>query len=363
MLGFESGAPDSNDKIETEPDSHRTPETSLYGHLYTASTSPSDPVCAYVSKMFAVRRGDLPEERESVREKAKGSGRERDTKMGTNGAGSGTTVSESDGTGTTATAATQTGASVTEGGETPNEIEIEKPAKTEAADDADDDVLLGFARIYSGSLSIGEQVLVLLPKFNSALEKMLDGSALTSGIASLSLDGDGDGGRSLSSKSPNLSGISVHPSNASYTLGLSPAPVTIQSLYLMMGRELIPTDRVGAGQIFAVRFRYGAGMAGKEDTAETEPQATTKENGTSGAGAAAVVPTTGEDGNTSTWRSGTIVRPGLTGSEKGVKEQKKEQWMVNLGRVNQIVSLLPFVFLPSNFPAFLFNPISNANAN
>ncbi|KAJ3747032.1 translation elongation factor 2 [Lentinula detonsa] len=182
-----------------------------YEHLYAASPSLDVPVCAYVSKMFAVRRGDLPEEREKA--KTTQARAARDKKRA---------------------AAEKLSASeeVHEGQEVNDDNgEVKEKVQEEHQKDQDEDVLLGFARIYSGTLSAGEQVLVLLPKFNPALENT---KTLTNDIS--------------------ITSPSVNPSSSSHPT--HPARITIAGLYLMMGRELLPVSSVSAGQIFAARFRY-----------------------------------------------------------------------------------------------------------
>ena len=89
-----------------------------------------------------------------------------------------------------------------------------KPEKTEDEDDAGE-TLLGFARIYSGTIRVGTNVICVLPKYNRALGPM-------------------------------------HPANAQH---LVKAP--IEQLYTMMGRELVPVESVPAGNVFAVRGLEG----------------------------------------------------------------------------------------------------------
>ncbi|KAJ3914462.1 translation elongation factor 2 [Lentinula edodes] len=176
-----------------------------YEHLYKASPSPAVPVCAYVSKMFAVRRGDLPEERENARSAQAKAARDRKR---------------------VAAEKLNEEVKVTDAGDgnDGNDDELQEKDQEDHQKDLDEDILLGFARIYSGTLSAGEQVLVLLPKFNPAMENT---------AASLN----------------DISTAVVHPSNPTH-----PTRITIAALYLMMGRELLPVSSVSAGQIFAARF-------------------------------------------------------------------------------------------------------------
>ncbi|KIK59331.1 hypothetical protein GYMLUDRAFT_44693 [Collybiopsis luxurians FD-317 M1] len=368
MLGIESSNPTSEPASSSSSGSGADTSSLLYHHLYTASPSSSVPVCAYVSKMFAVRKGDLPEEKERARtEKLKDAKVERERRDRERAAAMNTSLGGGvDSEAERGSAALTDGQNaVEEKTETETETETKENGGGKGQDDADDDVLLGFARIYSGTLGVGEQVLVLLPKFNPALEASSTSQTAvtnaTSDMASLSLGG------TVSSSSPDVSNTSVHPSNASYTLGLSPTPVTIQSLYLMMGRELLPAKRVSAGQIFAVRLAYGSSSSPAAtppvaSVAVGEDGAAGEENGIAGMAKAVATELTKDGEEIVAWRSGTIVRPGLSAEEegergKGAGSGKKEQWMVNLGRVNQIappivrVALLPAH--PGDLPAVL----------
>ncbi|KAF5367596.1 hypothetical protein D9757_010647 [Collybiopsis confluens] len=349
MLGLESFDSSVSPKPSSSSTTTGVDSSSPYHHLYTASPSPAAPVCAYVSKMFAVRRGDLPEEKERTRsEKLRAAKVEKEKRDKTRAEAMSTSASVAESAAPpnpAITTAISNGADGTE-----QKAEVKEGGNSKKQDDADDDILLGFARIYSGTLSVGEQVLVLLPKFNPALEDLSSTSIPTSSIASLSLDDSASTARDVSS-------TSVHPSNGSYTLGLSPTPVTIQSLYLMMGRELLATERVSAGQIFAMRLAYGSSPS--LPTASSAYAVSGEDVAVNGNGLltpSRVVPEKdGED--MVAWRSGTVVRPGL--SEKGIPNagEKKQEWIVNLGRVIQItppivrVALLPAH--PGDLPALL----------
>ena len=74
----------------------------------------------------------------------------------------------------------------------------------------EEEVLLGFARLYSGKLRVNSRVAVILPKYDT--------------------------------KKP--------PSNARNSRYIS--LVTIRRLYTMMGRDLIPVEEIVAGNVFAV---------------------------------------------------------------------------------------------------------------
>jgi len=163
-------------------------------------TGPGDPVVAYVSKMVAIPESELPsntkrtgttmtadEARELARKKreeiariqAEANGEEADafTRV------------------TASLAATSLGSEATNGAE-----EKEDPEH-----------LIGFARLYSGTLSVGDEIYVLPPKFSPA--------------------------------NPHASP--------------EPQKVTITDLYLLMGRNLEPLKSVPAGMVFGI-----AGLAG-----------------------------------------------------------------------------------------------------
>ncbi|EPX71808.1 GTPase Ria1 [Schizosaccharomyces octosporus yFS286] len=89
-----------------------------------------------------------------------------------------------------------------------NELE-ENPENKDHEEEEEKDVFVGFARIYSGTISVGQQVYVYGPKYD--------------------------------------------PANPDEHV----TKVTIESLYLMMGQELFPLDTVPAGNVFAI-----GGLAG-----------------------------------------------------------------------------------------------------
>ena len=173
------------------------PKNKLEEDLYTSKFAPEACVTAYVSKMFAVPAEDLPENKkktltaEEMRTRAK---------------------------------------EAREAGPLPNELStlpivggVPGPKCSDTQDDADNnnleaprkhkdrEVVLGFARLYSGTIHIGSSVYAVLPKYNPGL-------------------------------GPTQS------SNGKYLL-----TANVEGLYVMMGRELIPVRRVRAGNIFAIK--------------------------------------------------------------------------------------------------------------
>ncbi|KAG8979878.1 Cytoplasmic GTPase/eEF2-like protein (ribosomal biogenesis), partial [Tulasnella sp. 427] len=175
------------------------PKNKLEEDLYSCDDGPNAGIVAYVSKMFAVKSKEMPENKRKAMtaDEMRAAGRAAREARAAAGATSGEAVS----------------------------IPLEVPTPSEddglAADSAkveeegDDEVLLGFARLYSGTISRGSKLFCVLPKFNPALPPS-------------------------------------HPSNVKHL-----TVIDIAGLYVMMGRELVPVETVKAGNVFAV-----AGLAG-----------------------------------------------------------------------------------------------------
>lgn len=137
---------------------------------------------AYVSKMVAVPRRDLPEQQRrqlTADEMRAAAQRRRDH--------------------TDVTPSTTT-----------NDNDTTNNEQNGADDVADDDVLIGFARLYSGTISIGDELYVFGPKFDPARPER-------------------------------------HVTK-----------MTVDKLYLMMGRDLVNISEVPAGNVFGI-----GGLAGK----------------------------------------------------------------------------------------------------
>ncbi|XP_032671587.1 elongation factor-like GTPase 1 [Odontomachus brunneus] len=93
------------------------------------------------------------------------------------------------------------------------------------ADEKPDNVLMAFARVYSGTIKVGDEVFVLGPKHNPAV-------ALEREKAGEQVD-------------PSLVLRDLKP-------GSHITKVTIDRLYLLMGRELLAVDQVPAGNVFGI---------------------------------------------------------------------------------------------------------------
>jgi len=159
--------------------------------------SPSDPMVAYVSKMVSIQESELPENRrrgplspeeaiDMARRKRAEAARAKDnTDNGINDL----------------TAAL-------------SNASLEPLARETEENKAEKEHLIGFARIYSGTLSIGDEIYVLPPKFTPA--------------------------------NPNATP--------------TPKKVTVGALYMLMGRNLEALDSVPAGVVFGVRGLEGSGL-------------------------------------------------------------------------------------------------------
>ena len=169
------------------PDLYETtlqPKNKLEEDLYASKFAPEACVIAYVSKMFAVNAKDLPENKkksltaDEMRMKAREIREAREAEPLANELST---------------------------------LSIVADAPNNAPDLNNKEVLLGFARLYSGTIRVGSSVYAVLPKYNTGL-------------------------------GPTQS------SNAKFLL-----TAEVEALYVMMGRELVPVQQVRAGNIFAIK--------------------------------------------------------------------------------------------------------------
>ena len=155
---------------------------------------------AYVSKMFAVPVKELPENKkvaataEQMRANAKAA-RER-------------------------AAAALVATAETDGRPPPTSNDQEGGIEGKEKEDVnqDKDILLGFARIYSGTIRVGSKVRCVLPKYDNTFPP-------------------------------------THPRNISNT-----TTMVAEGLYTMMGKDLVRVDSVPAGNVFAIRGLEGKVM-------------------------------------------------------------------------------------------------------
>jgi ribosome assembly protein 1 len=177
-------------------ESHVDPKSKLEKDLYSCDASEDAHVVAYVSKMFAIPTGQLPEHKKQTERvhEVRAHAREARVRVEENrepsGAASPSPVS----------------------GQTSEETFMgEAPCDGQEVGET----LLGFARLYSGVIRVGNTVVCVLPKYNNASEP-------------------------------------THPHNKSHVVH-----ATVDALYTMMGRDLIAVDSVSAGNIFAIRGLQG----------------------------------------------------------------------------------------------------------
>ncbi|KAI0632187.1 translation elongation factor 2 [Trametes polyzona] len=186
------------------PDIYETtiePKSKLEEDLYSCNDAPDASIVALVSKMFAVPTKELPGKKkkaltgEEMRSRAKAAREARAAAQAQE-----TTPSETPSTPLE---------------EAMQKVDLgDKPAQT-AEGEEEEETLLGFARIYSGTIHAGTTVLCVLPKYNAALGP-------------------------------------THPKNAQHVVA-----ARVEELYTMMGRELVPVESVRAGNVFAIRGLEG----------------------------------------------------------------------------------------------------------
>jgi ribosome assembly protein 1 len=180
--------------------SSKSIDQSLKDSVINFNTSPSAPVVAYVSKMVAVPASELPSKRRKLgtmltADEARELARKKRAEIAR---------AQAEANGTSGMDSVTNGLSTTRiGDETQEGIAPEQ--------EEDPEHLIGFARLYSGTLSVGDEVYVLPPKFNPAF--------------------------------PHASP--------------EPKKVPITALYLLMGRALEPLEKVPAGVVFGIEGLEG----------------------------------------------------------------------------------------------------------
>lgn len=179
------------------------PKNELEESLYACDDSGSAGVVALVSKMFAVPETELPHNKkqpataDELRARAKAAREARQA------------AAEASVNGTTEALAT---VAIEESSQTKTDT---NDAKESSAPKETQECLLGFARIYSGTITEGSTIYCILPKYNQAL-------------------------------GPS------HPHNAGNFVS-----ATVENLYVMMGRELVQVPKVTAGNVFAIKGLEG----------------------------------------------------------------------------------------------------------
>lgn len=187
------------------PDAHSddpnnfVPKNKVEEDLYHCNAGPDACVVAYVSKMFAVPEKELPKNKrkEVTAEEMRAKGRAaREARL-------------AEASGVAANGETETSSAGATAKPPSSQNEVSDPIQLEG------ETLLGFARLYSGTITRSMKLLCTLPRYNANLPPS-------------------------------------HPSSAKQI-----AVVEVTALYVMMGRELVPVERVAAGNVFAL-----AGLAG-----------------------------------------------------------------------------------------------------
>lgn len=177
------------------------PENKLEEDMYHGNAGDDAFIVAYVSKMFAVPAKSLPQNQkkamtaEEMRQRGRAS-REAAAALAATGA---VVVEEA--------------LPLQSNGEVLN---LSEDKQEQAEVDEDAEVLLGFSRLYSGTLRAGQTVYAILPKYNASLPP-------------------------------------THPRNSKFI-----SAVKVEYLYMMMGRDLVMVDEVPSGNVFAA-----AGLEGK----------------------------------------------------------------------------------------------------
>ncbi|TFY78113.1 hypothetical protein EWM64_g5898 [Hericium alpestre] len=210
-------------------ESNPSPKNKLEKDLFSCDAHDDAFVIAYVSKMFAVSVKDIPGEKQRSADEVE-AGEQGDS----NGLQDHPLIDSAE--------------------------QAQRSGKNPS--DNQKQVLLGFARLYSGTIRIGTSLTCVLPKFDNTLGR-------------------------------------THPRNRTYTIDTS-----VEGLYTMMGRELVPVTSVAAGNVFAIK-----GLEGK------------------------------------IWRCGTLCGPGAT---RNVDDQ---DYMLNLGGIDRQIPPIVRVALEPVVPA------------
>jgi ribosome assembly protein 1 len=175
------------------------PKNKLERDLFSSHYGPDACVSAYVSKMFAVPSKDLPENNKKPMTADKMRSKAREAGEGSRLPTTSAQAPDSLSLGTLAIELP------------PEKLPSEDPQESRGSSET----ILGFARLYSGTIHVDTSVYCVLPKY----------------IVSLG---------------------PTHPQNAKYVL-----TANVEGLYVMMGRELVSVDSVRAGNTFAIKGLEG----------------------------------------------------------------------------------------------------------
>lgn len=181
------------------PDLHTDvidPRNKLERDLFSCDPKPEATIVAYVSKMFAVAKADLPENKRRLLTAQEMRDRGRELRHSNEDAVAPNQDADND------------------NGLPPSEIQVHEK-KEPTSVEVDDTVILGFSRLYAGVLRRGSFIYCVLPKYNTSLGP-------------------------------------THPRNCSHIV-----KTEVQGLYVMMGRDLESVETVKAGNVFAIRGLEG----------------------------------------------------------------------------------------------------------
>jgi ribosome assembly protein 1 len=197
------------------------PTNTLEEGLYACNQSEDKQVVGYVSKMFAVLRGDLPGVKavEMTAEEMRKRGKEERERRAALAASATAAPSATNGIPMDGIEGLTTSMDKVEVEEGEKEAEIKDTANDNEPllpIDPSAEVLLGFSRIFSGVLKRNTRLLATLPKYDSTLPP-------------------------------------THPRNIKHVV-----KVTVGDLYVMMGRELVAVEEVPAGHVCAIGGLEGA---------------------------------------------------------------------------------------------------------
>ncbi len=194
--------------LDRSPDPQHI-DPAIRAALVSFNQSKSQPVVVYISKMISIPESELPENKrktnklsaDEARDLARRKRAEIARVQQAEAAASGDANGDAD-----TYLVTVLGATSLEGSS--------RNGDDSSAAKNDPEHLVGFARIYSGTLSVGDEIFVLPPKFSPARPH--------------------------------------HPP--------VPKKITVTALYMIMGRNLESLDQVPAGVVFGIRGLEGAGV-------------------------------------------------------------------------------------------------------
>jgi ribosome assembly protein 1 len=172
------------------------PKNKLEEDLFSSKYGPDACVAAYVSKMFAVSGKDFPENKKKPMTADEMRSKAREDREGRS-----PDAQESDSPSLVAPGVER--------------LSQQLPSEAPQEPKGSSEIILGFSRLYSGTIHVGTSVYCVLPKYIGSLGP-------------------------------------THPQNAKFVV-----TANVEGLYVMMGRELVSVDSVRAGNTFAIKGLEG----------------------------------------------------------------------------------------------------------